>query len=321
MGMTQDDKIIGVFGGTGFLGHAIINDLARAGFRVKVMTRHPESCYELKPYGNVGQIVPYFCNYKEEGAIDKAIEGCDAVINLIGILFEKGKNSFEKAHVRIPEEIAKACKKHKVERLLHVSALGIDENKSKYAQTKLKGEEAIKEAFPSVTIFRPSVVFGPDDSFFNMFAQLSTLLPALPLIGGGKTKFQPVYVGDIAEAALKVMQDTSDGHAGKIYEMGGPDIVTFKEIYEILLKETDRKRALIPVPWPIATLKGKVMSILPKPPLTGDQVKSLRHDNILSGKYQEFSDLGMTPTPMDVILPQYLSTYRRGGRFADKKAS
>jgi len=320
----QDDKIIGIFGGTGFLGHSIVQILAKQGYRIKIMTRHPESAYDLKIFGNVGQITPYFCDYTAD-SIEKAVNGCDAVINLIGILFQKNKHGFNKAHVQIPEIIAKACNTKDVQKFIHVSALGCDKGsekeKSKYARSKLKGEEAIKEACSDVTILRPSVVFGPGDSFFNMFAKLSSFLPALPLIGGGKTKFQPVYVEDIAEAVGVIIEEKSDQFNGEIYELGGPDIVTFKKIYEILLEETNRERALVPVPWPVAKIQGAFMGLLPKPPLTMDQVKSLKTDNIIEGNLKTFADLGIKATSMKVILPTYLRTYRRGGRFADKKSA
>jgi len=321
----KSDKIVGIFGGTGFLGHNITQILAQEGYRVKIITRHPESAYDLKLFGAVGQIIPSFCDYKTEESIENAVNGCDFVVNLIGILFEKNKHGFKHAHVDIPEMIAKACRKKDVQRFVHVSALACDKGdantKSKYATSKFEGEQAISNAFEGVTILRPSVVFGPDDSFFNMFAKLSTFLPALPLIGGGKTKFQPVYVGDVAEAVKNVLTEPQNTAAGHIYELGGPDIVTFKEIYEILLKETNRTRALINIPWGIAKIQGAFMSVLPKPPLTLDQVKSLKTDNIIDGDEKTLRDLGIEPTAMDVVLPKYLSTFKRGGRFSDKNAA
>lgn len=314
------EKIIGIFGGTGFLGHSIVQQLAGEGYRIKIITRHPESAYDLKLFGSVGQITPFFCDYSDE-SIQNAVEGCDFVINLIGILYQKRKNSFEHAHVELPTQIAKACDKKNVQRFVHVSALGCDKAESKYAQSKLKGEQAIQEAYSNVTILRPSVVFGPGDSFFNMFAKLSTFLPALPLIGGGNTKFQPVYVEDIADAVSNILKDTKNTYAGEVYELGGPDIVTFKEIYEILLQETNRNRALISISWGIAKIQGGVMGLLPTPPLTLDQVKSLKTDNVVSNDTKTLQDLGVTPTSMDVVLPTYLKTYRRGGKFADKKVA
>ena len=320
----QKDKIIGVFGGTGFLGHSIVQLLAKSGYRVKIITRHPESAYDLKLYGNVGQITPFYCDYKNQESIDAAVKNCDAVVNLIGILFQKNKRGFEKAHVVLPEMIAKSCAQQDASKFVHVSALacdkGDDKTKSKYAISKFQGEEAIKAVYPAVTILRPSVVFGPGDSFFNMFAQLSSFLPALPLIGGGKTKFQPVYVEDIAKAVDIILGEASEDFEGKIYELGGPDVVTFKEIYEILLEETNRTRALVNVPWGIAKIQGALMGLLPKPPLTLDQVKSLKTDNVIEGESLTFEALGIKPTSMHVVLPKYMATYRRGGPFSVKKA-
>ena len=315
------DKIIGVFGGTGFLGHSIVQQLAGEGYRIKIITRHPESAYDLKLFGAVGQITPYFCDYSEE-SIDKAVSGCDFVINLVGILFERGKKGFARAHIDLPTQIAKACGEKDVQKFIHVSALacdkGSEKDKSKYAQSKFRGEEAIKNTYSDVTILRPSVVFGPGDSFFNMFAKLSTFLPALPLIGGGKMKFQPVYVEDIAQAVSNIMNDTSGQFAGEVFELGGPDIVTFEEIYKILLQETNRNRALVSIPWGIAKIQGAFMGMLPQPPLTLDQVKSLKTDNVVSGEAKTLADLGVTATAMEVVLPTYLRAYRRGGKFAQK---
>jgi NADH dehydrogenase len=318
--MARSDKVVCIFGGTGFLGHYITQELARAGYRIKIATRHPESAYDLKVYGSVGQIAPYPCDYKDE-SIERAVKGSDIVINLIGILAEKKRGGFHKAHAHIPEVIAKACTANKVHKFLHVSALGIDDNKSKYAQTKREGEAKIKQAYPAVTIFRPSLIFGPGDAFFNRFAKLSTYLPALPLIGGGKTRFQPVYAGDIADAALKVVSEPSKNYESKTFALGGPDVVTFKQIYEILLNTINRERALVPVPWFMAKIQGAVLGMLPNPPLTVDQVKSLLTDNIVMGICKTFDDLGITPTAMKLILPRYLATFRRGGRFASIKTT
>lgn len=303
------------------MGQSITRELAKTGARIKIATRFPESAYDLKPNGDVGQIVPFACNYNDEKSISKAVSDCDVVINLIGILFEKGKNKFKKAHIDLPTKIAGACAQKKVKKFIHVSALGVDVSQSNYAKSKLEGENAIKEIFPSVTILRPSVVFGPDDGFFNMFAKLAIFLPALPLIGGGQTKFQPVFVGDIADAVKNIIDETGDKFKAKTYELGGPEIVSFKEIYDILLKEINRKRLLVPVPWPLAKIQGAFMGLLPKPPLTLDQVRSLKTDNIVNEHALKLTDLGVTPTAMESILPQYLKCYKRGGRFGDKKAA
>ncbi len=313
----KTDKIIGIFGGTGFLGHNVVQSLAQEGYRIKIITRHPSAAYDLKLYGAVGQITPYFCDYKEAQSIEAAVAGCDYVVNLIGILYQKNKHGFQYAHVDIPKMIATACKIKKVQRFVHISALSCDkgneDQKSTYAKSKFEGEKAVTNAFEKTTILRPSVVFGPDDSFFNMFAKLAMFLPALPLIGGGKTKFQPVYVDDVAKAVRNILTDPTNQFAGQIFELGGPEIVTFKEIYKILLHHTNRDRALIPIPWKIAKIQGAIMGLLPNPPLTLDQVKSLKTDNIIDGDEKTLNDLNIKPTAMDSILPSYLITYRRGG--------
>ncbi len=314
-------QTICIFGGTGFLGQSITRELANTGARIKIATRIPESAYDLKLYGDVGQIVPVMCDYNNDASVAAAVEGCDTVINLIGILFQKGKSKFKKAHIETPAKIAMACTNQQIEKFIHISALGIGKAQSKYAKSKLEGESQIKAVFPNVTILRPSVVFGPEDGFFNMFAKLASVLPALPLIGGGKTKFQPVFVGDIADAVTNIAIDHANQYAGKIYELGGPQVVSFKEIYEILLHQINRKRALITVPWGVAKMQGCVMGFLPKPLLTLDQVCSLKFDNIVNEDALKLTDLGVIPTAMDSILPQYLKCYKRGGRFAHKKAT
>ena len=306
-----------VFGGTGFIGRQIVRVLAKQGYTIKIASRAPERAYFLRTAGNVGQIVPYACDYANDAAIREAVRGCELVVNCVGILFEKGKNGFTKIHTELPRVIAKACATEKVSRFVHISALGCDQAHSKYAKSKYNGEQAIFENFPRATILRPSVVFGVEDSFFNMFAKLSIVLPALPLIGGGKTKLQPVYVGDVADAVATAAK--SEETAGKIYELGGPEILNFREIYACLFRETGRKKMLISLPWGVATLQGKIMGLLPKPPLTADQVETLKTDNIVSGEFGGLSDLDIVATGMDVVLPTYLARYRPGGRFGDKK--
>lgn len=320
----KQEKIATVFGGTGFIGRQIVRELAKAGYIVKVATRIPERAYFLKPYGHVGQVVPFACDYNEPASIAAAIHGAEVVVNCIGILFQKKKGGFYKAHVEIPEAIAKACKKEGVKRFVHIAALGDDKGGSLYARTKLEGEKAVKKAFKDVTILRPSVVFGPEDDFFNMFAEMARYLPFLPLIGGGKTKFQPVYVGDVADAvmaALTLPVTNDQNPCGKIYELGGPEVVTFREIYQRLFEYTGRRRCLVSLPFGIAKIQAGFMGFLPKPPLTADQVESLKTDNIVSNKALGLDNLGITATAMEMILPSYLETYRPGGKFADNKKS
>lgn len=302
------------------MGRQIVRALAHAGYRVKVATRIPESAYFLKPCGTVGQVVPVACNYKDNRSIVQALDGADVVVNCIGILFERRKSDFQRLHTMLPETIAKGCAKQGVKRLIQMSSLGVDSSRAKYAKTKLEGEQRLLKAFPGATVLRPSVIFGPDDSFFNMFAKLAGLFPFLPLIGGGKTQFQPVYVGDVADA---VMAAIDDGRTkGQIYQLGGPDIVRFKEIYEILFTHIGYRRPMISLPFFIAKIEGAFLSLLlPNPPLTADQVESLKSHNIVAKDALTFKDLGISPTAMQIILPSYLERYRPGGKFADQEAA
>jgi len=312
----NQNKTVCIFGGTGFLGKFITQSLCRAGYRVKIATRLPESVYDLKPYGAVGQVVGYRCDYNSQESITQAINGCDAVINLVGILFEKKKNSFHRIHAQLPEQIAQACAKEKITKFIHVSAMGIDQSQSKYAASKLEGEQRVRAAMPNSVILRPSVVFGPGDGFFNLFAKLSLFLPVLPLIGGGHTKFQPVYAGDIAQAITNIITNHSDQYDGKTYALGGSEIMTFKEIYQMIFDITKRPRPLVPLPFFIAKIQGAIFSMMPKPLLTMDQVVSLQSDNIIQDGDLTFTDLGITPMTVGSIVPDYLSCYKRGGRFA-----
>lgn len=332
---SRDYKTACVFGGTGFIGTQIVKKLAEAGYRVKVATRIVERGYELKVSGAVGQITPFPCHYGEEASIEEAVKGADVVVNAIGILYEKGKNSFQRVHVDLPEKIAKAAAAQGVKRFVHISALGAERGTSKYAKSKLAGEEKIKEHFPQASILRPSVVFGPEDDFFNMFAGLSRLMPALPLVGGGKTRFQPVYVGDVAAAVMACLtlpESGADSPLGRTYELGGPEILTFKQVYVRLFHHTHRTRPLIPLPFWAAKIQGCAFSmgaatigaitgLHPKPLLTADQVESLKTDTIVQEGSYSFKDLHISPKAMDAILESYLKAYRAGGRFADKKTA
>lgn len=306
-----------IFGGTGFIGRQITRELARLGYTIKVATRAPEGAYFLKTCGSVGQVVPVACTSADEGSIRAAVKGCDVVINCIGVLFEKGKSTFSSIHTDLPATIARACRDEGVSRFVHISALGCDQATSKYGKSKLAGEQAVREIFPAATIVRPAVVFGPEDDFFNMFARLSVVLPALPLIGGGETKVQPVYVGDVAAAVRAIVRAPET--AGKTYELGGPDVLTFRDVYKKLAVETGRRPMLVSLPWGIAKIQGCLLGMLPSPLLTADQVETLKSDSIVAADAQTLQDLGLAATSMDVILPTYLGRYRPGGRFADKK--
>jgi len=318
----QTNKMATVFGGTGFIGAQVVRELAKKGYTVKVATRIPERAYFLRPCGVVGQVVPFACNYYDPASIAAAVRGAECVVNCIGILHEHGKTKFSRIHTELPRAIAAACKKEGVARFVHISALGCEQGTSRYAKSKLAGEAAVKEEFPAATILRPSVVFGPGDTFFNKFAHLARFVPALPLIGGGNTKFQLVYVGDVADAvmaALTLPVTGGNDPRGKTYELGGPEIVTLKEIYEILLANMGRKRLLVSLPWGIAKVKATFMGVLPHPPLTRDQVETLKTDNIVGAQALTLQDLGIRATGMSLILPSYLEQYRPGGKFADKK--
>ena len=316
--MGVENKIATVFGGTGFVGRQIVRELAARGVRVKVATRVPESAYFLKPAGNVGQIVPLACRYSDPESIAEAVNGSDFVVNCIGVLYERGKRqTFARAHVEIPSNIAAACAQHNVKSFVHISALGIEASTSKYAQSKLEGEKSVRQNFPKAVILRPSVIFGEDDAFFNMFAELSRYSPVLPLIGGGKTKFQPVYVGDVASAVIKALE--YPGANGFTFELGGPEVLSFKEIYARLFSYTHRKRMLVNLPFGVAKIEASFLSLLPKPLLTPDQVESLKSDSIVAAGALSLESLGVNATGLDSVLPSYLPSYRKGGRFAEIK--
>lgn len=307
-----------VFGGTGFVGTQVVRGLAKKGFIVKVATRVPESAFFLRPCGVVGQIVPFVCDYSAEG-IAAAVKDTDIAVNCVGILHERKKGDFARIHRDIPAMIAAACCADGVKRLVHLSIPNIEQDTSRYAVTKLEGEKALVAAFPDVTILRPSVIFGPDDNFFNKFATLSAILPVLPLIGGGKTRFQPVYVGDVADAVMACVEraDTT----GQVYELGGPETLSFRDIYVRLFSYTGIRRPFIVLPWRLAKIQAFFMSLLPQPLLTPDQVESLKTDYVINPQALSLRDLGLMPTPMSLILPRYLERYRRGGKFSDKKAA
>lgn len=324
--MTQKNKVATVFGGTGFIGTQVVRELAKRGVIVKIATRVPERAYFLRPAGAVGQIVPFACSYSDEKSIAEAVKGSDYVVNCVGILFERGRRrKFDIVHTELPATIAKAAHKAGVARFVHISALACDKGTSKYAKSKHAGEKAVLKAFKGATILRPSVVFGEDDDFFNMFAHLSRFLPVLPLIGGGLTKFQPVFVGDVADAVMAAIERPALGDndpQGKVYELGGPDVLNFKKIYELMFEYTGRPRPLISLPFPIAKMEAFFLQLLPKPLLTPDQVESLKTDNVVCTKALDLADLGVDATALKSILPNYLNSYRSGGRFGeDDKAA
>ena len=305
-----------VFGGSGFLGRYVVKRLAESGARVLVGVRRPELAGFLRPMGDVGQIMPIRVDLADADAVAAAVEGSDAVVNLVGILFERGAQRFSAVHAQGAERVAKAAQAHGAARLVHVSAIGASRGSaSAYARSKAAGEAAVRAAFEGATIVRPSVVFGPEDDFFNRFAALARIAPALPLIDGGHTRFQPVYVGDAAEAIMRILEDAAT--AGRTYELGGPRIYSFRELLEYILEQTGRRRLLVPVPSALMRLKAWFLEWLPSPPLTRDQVAQLAYDNVVTGDTEAgigtFADLGITPTPLEDVVPDYLARFRRGG--------
>ncbi|MEO1192062.1 MAG: complex I NDUFA9 subunit family protein [Pseudomonadota bacterium] len=313
-------KVVTLFGGSGFIGRYLVRHLARQGHIIRVAVRHPDRAAFLKPLGDVGQITPIPASVQNDASVAIAVEGADAVVNFVGILYERGKRSFQAVHVEGAQRVAAAAKTAGVQSLVQVSAIGADSKAAaKYARSKAAGEAAVLAAFPEATIIRPSIVIGPEDDFFNRFAAMTQIAPALPLIGGGTTRFQPVYVGDVAEAIAKVLLDP--GHAGKTYELGGPQVYSFKELMQLLLAEIGRKRALINLPSGLAALQAHFLELLPVPPLTRDQVKLLKVDNVVSPEALGFEALDMTPQAIAGILPTYLDKYRRGGRFSLQQRS
>ncbi|MFP4386565.1 MAG: complex I NDUFA9 subunit family protein [Alphaproteobacteria bacterium] len=307
-------KTATVFGGTGFLGRHIVRKLARLGVRIRVVTRVPERAYFLKPFGDVGQIVPVRCDYTDLLSVAAVIRGSDFVINCVGILYEKRKKSvFQRAHVDLPAMIARICAEEGVKRFVHVSALGCSAGISRYARSKLAGEQVVLSNYPKVTLLRPSVMFGCDDNFFNMFASLSRYMPFLPLIGGGKTKLQPVYVADVADAAIEAVCLTSDQYTGRTYQLGGPEVMDFRDIYALVFSCTGRKKRLVYLPFKLAKYCAWFMEWMPRPLLTRDQVNSLRTDSVVQEGALGFSSFGIIPKSVRIVSPQYLERYKQGG--------
>jgi len=310
----MNGKRVTVFGGTGFIGRNIVRELARRGAVVTAGCRDVEHGKFLKPMGGVGQVTPVKADVTNAGQVAKAVEGADMVVSLVGILYQSGSNTFDSVQAVAPGIIARAAADAGAGHLVHVSALGADEgSKSSYARSKALGEAAVREAFADATILRPSVVFGPDDDFFNKFAGLAAFSPALPLIGGGATRFQPVYVHDVAAAAMAAL-DNGDAK-GKLYELGGPTVYTFRELMELMMAHTKRQRALVNLPFWAANLKALFLEQLPKPLLTRDQVELLKSDNVVSDGALGLQDLGLESTPCEAILPTYLDRFRPGGRY------
>jgi len=307
-------KLVTVFGGSGFLGRYTVRALARAGHRIRVGVRRPHLANFLLPMGHVGQIQIVCADVGDGHSVTRALKGAYAAVNLVGILYESGRQKFQKLHAEAAGLIAETAHREGAGALVHVSSIGADpKSDAVYARTKAEGELRVRDAYPGAVILRPSVVFGPEDQFFNRFAALARISPALPLIGGGHTRFQPVYVVDVASAILRCMEDATT--AGRTYELGGPRIYTFRELMQFVLAETNRRRFLVPVPWSGAMLKATLLGLLPKPMLTRDQVRLLKCDNVVAPDALTLADLEIEPEPAEAIIPSYLWRFRREGQF------
>ena len=312
--MQNNQKIIAIFGGGGFIGKHLMRQLTNLDYRIKVATRNPYLKGYLKPLGSPGQIELFKTNIFNEEDVKQVLNNCDLVINLVGILNETKKQKFNQIHSQFPHLLSNLCNEVGVKNLIHISALGVKEkHDSKYMQSKLQGEKNIQKNFKASVILRPSVVFGPEDKFFNTFASIAQFSPILPLIGGGKTKFSPIYVGDVAEAIAKVLE--LNNSEPKIYELGGPENYSFKELMEILLLEIKKKRFLIPIPFELAKFNSYFLQMMPNPLLTPDQVELLKHNNIVTGDYPKLKDLGISGATIHSILPKYIYRFRTGGQF------
>ena len=317
--------VVTLFGGSGFIGSQAVRALARRGWRIRVAVRNPVLAIEIQPLGDPGQIQFMRCDITSAEDVVAAVRGADAVVNLVGVLHDAGgKRGFDAVHTEAAKTIAEAAKAAGVERLVQISAIGADAaSPSAYGRTKAQAEAAVRDVYPDAVILRPSLVFGAGDGFLNRFAAMATMAPALPLIGGGETRFQPVYVGDVAEAIARGV--TRADAAGRTYELGGPSLYTFREVLELVRRETGRDRMLVSVPFIVAKPLGSLLQLSRfvglTPPLTRDQVLMLEKDNVVAADAFGLSDLGIDhPAGMAAIAPSYLWRYRVGGQFAEAPA-
>lgn len=316
-------KVVTVFGGSGFLGRHVTRALAKRGYRVRAAVRRPDLAHHLQTLGDVGQIAAVQANLRHKWSVERAVEGADAAINLVGILFEGGKQGFESVQEQGARHVAQACKAEGIP-LVHVSAIGADsDGEASYARSKGRGENWVRDTLDDdAIIMRPSIVFGPEDNFFNQFAAMARYAPALPLIGGGKTNFQPVYVGDVAEAIARAIDGQLKG--GTTYELGGPEVMSFRKCLEEMLKVVRRKRMFVTIPWWAAAMQGRLFQMLPGTPLiTEDQVLLLRTDNIVSeaaiADGRTLDGIGIKGATVETILPTYLWRFRQTGQFHERR--
>ena len=314
---TETMPLVTVFGGSGFIGRYVAQRMARRGWRVRIAVRRPNEALFTRTYGVLGQVAPIQANIRDDESCRRAIAGSKAVVYAVGVLFNAGKNTFEAVQAEGPERVARLAAEAGVGTFTLVSAIGADpESPSEYARTKAAGEAAARSRFPSAVILRPSVVFGPEDDFFNRFAGMTRFTPALPVVGGD-TKFQPVYVDDVAEAVARAAE--GEAESGATYELGGPEVESFRALMKRMLRHICRRRVIVELPRSVALLQGRALEQIARigltPPITADQVKLLAKDNVVADGAKTFADLGMTPTAMGAILPTYLYCYRRHGQY------
>ncbi len=316
------ETLVTVFGGSGFLGRHVVRALAQRGYRIRVAVRRPELAGHLQPLGRVGQIHAVQANLRYPSSVEAATRDADIVVNLTGILFERGRQRFDAVQAFGAEAVALAAHAFGA-RMIHISAIGADEQAtSRYARSKALGEKLVLSAMPTATVLRPSIVFGPEDEFFNRFASLARFAPALPLIGGGHTRFQPVFVGDVAAAVVAALDDRTT--EGRIYELGGPEVRSFKQLMQYVLEVIERPRLLLPLPFALAKFQAFFLQLLPKPLLTTDQVELLKSDNVVSEAARRegrtLRDLGIEPVAMAAVVPSYLWRFRKHGQFEGRVA-
>ncbi len=319
---SNNDTLITIYGGSGFLGRHVVRALAQRDYRIRVAVRRPELAGHLQPLGKVGQIHAVQANIRDAASVEAAARGAHVLIDLVGILFEHGRQRFNTVHAVGAEQVALAANAHGA-RMIYVSAIGVDEKSSSaYARSKAAAEKLVLSAQPSAIIMRPSILFGPEDDFFNRFAALARMSPALPLIGGGKTLFQPVFVGDVATAIAEAVE--GNARPGTIYELGGPEVRSFADLMRYVLATIERKRLLVPIPFFLAKLKAFFLQLMPTPLLTPDQVELLRTDNVVSqeavAERRTLQSFGIEPEPIEAIVPSYLWRFRKTGQFRNRTA-
>ncbi|MBS1168218.1 MAG: 3-beta hydroxysteroid dehydrogenase/isomerase family protein [Proteobacteria bacterium] len=325
MPLVREEKpIVTIFGASGFLGRHVVRALAKRDWRIRAACRRPDLAAHLQPLGGVGQIMPMQANLRYRASVDRAVSGADAVVNLVGILSASGRQTHAAVQAFGARAVAEASAAAGISRLVHVSAIGADAaSRSIYARTKAAGEAAVFDVAPDAVVLRPSVVFGPEDHFINMFGELAARSPVLPLIGGGLTLLQPVFVTDVAEAIARAVEGQVTG--GRIYELGGPEVLTFRAIIERLLAETDRQPYLLTIPFGLAALAARLTFWLPGAPLTPDQVELLKAGSVVSaaaiGEGRTFEALGIAPTSLGAVLPEYAVRFRPHGQYDRDKAS